>query len=36
MNDSVLHDDMRSTLAADIVAACGKVGLSKSELKKAF
>ena len=37
MNDSVLHDDMRSTLAADIVAACGKeIGLSKSEIKKAF
>ena len=37
MNDSVLHDDMRSTLAADIVAACGKeFGLSKSEIKKAF
>ena len=37
MNESVLHDDMRSTLAADIVAACGKeIGLSKSEIKKAF
>ena len=37
MNDSVLHDDMRSTLAADIVAACGKdLGLTKSEVKKAF
>jgi hypothetical protein len=37
MNDSALHDDMRSTLAADIVAACGKeIGLSKSEVKKAF
>lgn len=37
MNDSVLHDDMRSTLAANIVAACGKeIGLSKSEIKKAF
>ena len=37
MNDSVLHDDMRSTLSADIVAACGKeIGLSKSEIKKAF
>ena len=37
MNESVLHDDMRSTLAADIVAACGKdLGLTKSEVKKAF
>jgi len=37
MNESVLHDDMRSTLAADIIAACGKdLGLTKSEVKKAF
>lgn len=37
MNESVLHDDMRSTLAADIVAACGKdLGLTKAEVKKAF
>ncbi len=37
MNDSVVHDDMRSTLAADIIAACGKdLGLTKSEVKKAF
>ena len=37
MNESVLHDDMRSTLAADIVAACGKdLGLTKAEIKKAF
>ena len=37
MNDSVLHDDMRAILAADVVAAAGKtLGLSKSEIKKAF
>ena len=37
INESVLHDDMRSTLAADIIAACGKdLGLTKSEVKKAF
>lgn len=37
MNDSVLHDDMRAILAADVVAAAGKtLRLSKSEIKKAF
>ena len=37
MNDSVLHDDMRSTLAADVLKVCGKtLGLTKSEIKKAF
>ena len=37
MNDSVLHDDMRAILAADVVAAAGKdLGLTKSEVKKAF